>query len=110
VEKNFGGTTSTITLATNIMFLCVELFGSHGGFAKKLQGAKLGDLMDRYFMFYSFNINNLVSTFKHGNFQHGPLVNVMGMYISLFPRQGSSKVYYLRWSQMAKGVELALLD
>jgi len=74
VEKNFGGTTSTITLVANIMFLCVDLFGSHRGFAKKLQGVKLDNLMDRYFMFYSLNI-------KHGNFQHGPLGNVMGMYI-----------------------------
>jgi hypothetical protein len=74
VEKNFGGTTSTITLVANIMFLCVELFGSHGGFAKKLQGVKLDNLMDRYFMFYSINI-------KHRYFQHGPLGNVMRMYI-----------------------------
>ncbi len=81
MEKNFGGTTSTITLAANIMFLCVELFGFHGGFAKKLQGVKLDDLMDIYFMFYSLNIKNLMSTFKHGNFQHGPLGNIMGMYI-----------------------------
>ncbi len=56
------------------MFLCGDLFGSHRGFAKKLQGVKLDNLMDRYFMFYSLNI-------KHGNFQHGPLGNVMGMYI-----------------------------
>ncbi len=77
MEKHFGFTTSTITLAVIIMFLCVELFGSHGGFAKKLQGVKLNDLMDRYFTFYSLNIKNLASTFKHGNFQHGPLGNVI---------------------------------
>jgi len=75
VEKNFGGITSTITLVANIMFLCVELFGSHGGFAKKLQGVKLDNLMDRYFTFYSFNIKNM------GTFNMGPLGNIMGMYI-----------------------------
>jgi len=36
-------TTSTIILVSNIMFLCVELFGSRGGFAKKLQWAKLDE-------------------------------------------------------------------
>ncbi len=81
MEFFFGMTTSTITLVANIMFLCVELFGSHGGFAKKLQWAKLDDLMDRYLTFYSLNVKNLASTFKHGNFQHGPLGNIMGMYI-----------------------------
>lgn len=66
------------------------------GLQKKLQGVKLDDLMDRYFMFYSLNIKKLASTFKHGNFQHSPLGNVMGMYIQLFPRQGSLKVYLFK--------------
>ncbi len=68
--------------------------------------------MDKYSTLSSPNIENLVSSFKHGNFGHGPLDNILQLeqectyvYIqdSVFPRHGSSKVYFFKIATKGEG-------
>jgi hypothetical protein len=77
VEKNPGATTSTIALATDKKILSHELFVFSETPPLKLQWANLHGLMDRFSTFSSPSIKNLVSTFQHGNFRHGPLDNIL---------------------------------
>ncbi len=78
----------------------------------KLQGVNLHGLMDRFFTFFSSNIQNLVSAFRHGNCRHGPLDNILELkkncpydYIqyNVFPCQGFPKVYLFKMSPRGKG-------
>jgi hypothetical protein len=48
------------------MFLSQHLFNKDGeGSTKLLKGEKLHQVMDKFLTFYSFNVRNLVASFKH---------------------------------------------
>jgi hypothetical protein len=68
--------------------------------------------MDKFSTLSSPNIKNLVSSFWHGNFGHGPLDNILELkencpydYIQdiVFPGQGFPKVYLFKMSTKGKG-------
>ncbi len=112
VEKNPIATTLTIVLAINKTLLNHGLFGSSEPTTTKLQQAHLRGLIDRFLTFFSPNIKNLVSTFKHGNVRHGPLDNILELkrdilydYIqdNVFPSQGLSEIYIFKMSTKGKG-------
>jgi len=99
-------------LATSKTFLNQELFNSNEPTITKLQGTQLRGLMDIFSTFFSSNIKNFVSSFRHGNFGHGPLDNILQSkrnclydYIqdSVFPGQGQSNVFLCKMSTKGEG-------
>ncbi len=94
------------------------LFDSTEPTTTKLQGTQLHGLMDKFFTFFSPNIKNLVSSFRHGNFGHGPLDNILQLkrhclydYIqdNVFLRQGQSKVFLKKMSIEGEGCGVDLV-
>jgi hypothetical protein len=99
-------------LATSKTFLNQELFGSNEPNITKLQGTQLYGLMDIFSTLSSSNIKNFVSSFRHGNFGHGPLDKILQSkrnhpydYIqdSVFLGQGQSNVFLFKMSTKGEG-------
>jgi hypothetical protein len=105
LEKNLRATISAIALAASKTFLSHELFVFSETPTMKLQRANFHGLMDRFSTFSSPDINNLFSSFRHGNFGHGPLDNILELkkhcpydYIqdNVFLGQGFPKFYLFK--------------
>jgi len=99
-------------LATNKTFLNQELFIFSEPTITKLEWTQLHGLMDIFSTLSSSNIKNFVSSFKYGNFGHGPLDNILQLkrncpydYIqdNVFLGQGQSNVFLFKMSTKSEG-------
>jgi hypothetical protein len=79
VQHTPNATSSTISLATNKMFLSRYLFNEDGEVPiELLKGEKLNQAMSMFVPLCSFNIHNLISSIKHRPGNMGSLDSILG--------------------------------